>query len=170
MTDVEKLLAYEEIRQLACRYALSLDSRDLDALVALYVDDVRVGRQGHGRDLLRRDFDSKMRAVGFTILNVGNHVIDLVDDDHATGVVYCHGQIQEGERWIVQAIQYQDGYERRDGHWLFVRRRHLLWYGAELGENPLHLPPANWPESSTGRGTLPESWESWRRFWKDPDD
>jgi hypothetical protein len=32
MSDVERLLAYEEIRQLAARYALAVDRRDVDAL------------------------------------------------------------------------------------------------------------------------------------------
>jgi protein-tyrosine phosphatase len=46
-----------------------------------------------------------------------------------------------------------------------VRRRHLLWYGAEVGESPVGLPPANWPEHHTGRGELPEEWPTWREFW-----
>ncbi len=54
-----------------------------------------------------------------------------------------------------------------DGRWYFVRRKHLLWYGSELGQSPLGLPPANWPEHQTGKGTLPESWDSWQRFWKE---
>ena len=44
MEDLERLLACEEIRQLAYRYALATDSRDIDALVDLFVEDVRVGR------------------------------------------------------------------------------------------------------------------------------
>ena len=32
MSDVERLLAYEEIRQLAARYALAVDGRDVGAL------------------------------------------------------------------------------------------------------------------------------------------
>ena len=43
MSDVERLLAYEEIRQLVSRYAVATDRRDIDALVGLFVDDVRVG-------------------------------------------------------------------------------------------------------------------------------
>ena len=39
------LIAHEEIRQLASRYAIALDSRDLDTLVNLFVDDVQVGRK-----------------------------------------------------------------------------------------------------------------------------
>jgi ketosteroid isomerase-like protein len=165
MDPIERLLAYEEIRQLAYRYALATDARDLETLCGLFVDDVQVGREARGRAALREFFERQLRAVGVTILNVGNHVIDLDDADHARGVVYCRGEIQDGERWIVQAIQYRDVYERRAGRWYFVRRKHLLWYGAELGQNPLGLPPADWPASHTGRGTLPEEWESWRKFW-----
>ncbi len=166
MDTLQRLLAYEDIRQLAFRYALATDSRDLDMLVGLFIEDVQVGRDRFGRAALREDLGERLHDVGITILHVTNHIIDVEDENHARGIVYCHGEIQHGERWIVQAIQYRDKYERRDGHWYFVRRNHLLWYGAELGQNPLGLPPANWPASHTGRGTLPESWESWKRFWQ----
>jgi hypothetical protein len=33
------------------------------------------------------------------------------------------------------------------------------------GRRPLGLAPANWPEHHTGRGELPEAWESWPEFW-----
>jgi ketosteroid isomerase-like protein len=162
---LDRLESIEAIRQLVAQYALATDSRDLDALVALFVDDVQVGADRRGRDTLREFFDQSLRQVGITILFVGNHVIDFDDADHARGVVYCRGEIQVDDRWVVQAIQYRDTYERRDGTWFFVRRKHLLWYGAELGQSPLGLPPANWPEHHTGKGELPEAWETWRRFW-----
>jgi hypothetical protein len=128
---------------------------------------VRVGRERSGHQALRADFDRQLRAIGISILFVGNHVIDFDDDQHARGIVYCKAEIQDGERFISQAIEYQDQYERRDGHWYFVRRKHLLFYGREQGENPLKLRPANWPENHSGRGTLPESKKSWQRFWGD---
>ncbi len=171
MDDLERLLATDQIRQLAARYAVALDARDLDALVALFVDDVQVGRERFGRSALRENFDEQLRAIGISILFVGNHVIDFDDDDHARGIVYCKGEIQDGDRWIHQAIQYRDRYERRDRNWFFVRRTHLLWYGTVHGPdspmNPLALPDANWPEHHTGKGSIPESWESWKRFWSD---
>jgi uncharacterized protein (TIGR02246 family) len=169
--DVRRLLAYEEIRQLVARYAVAIDSRDLDALVALFVDDVQVGKDARGRDALRSFFDGSLREIRRSILNVGTHVIDLVDDDHATGVVYCRGEIEipgddgGADRWVVQAIQYRDDYERRDGHWLIVRRRHLLWYGRDVGTSPIGLPAAEWPANHVGTGELPEAWGSWREFW-----
>ena len=168
---IDRLLAYEEIRQLAARYAVATDARDLDALVALFVDDVQVGRDQHGRAALKAFFDRTLREVGITVLQVGTHLIDFVDEDHASGVVYCRGEVQVGDRWVVQAIQYRDAYERRDGHWFFVRRTHLLWYGRDVGTSPLGLPPANWPEHAVGTGELPQEWPTWRSFWKDgPDD
>src|SRR5690606_27730530 len=105
--------------------------------VELFVDDVQVGADRVGRDALREDFDRRLREVGVTILFVGNHLIDFDGDDRARGTVYCKAELQQGDRWLHQAILYRDAYERRDGGWLFVRRRHLLWYGSEVGANPL---------------------------------
>jgi hypothetical protein len=158
-------IAYEEIRQLAARYAIAVDSRDLDALVADFVEDVQVGRDGRGRDALRASFADQLRQIGVSILNVGTHRIDFVDDDHARGLVYCHAQIQDGHRWIHQQILYRDTYARRDGRWFFVRRVHELFYGETAPTNPLDQPPASWPAHHVGRGTAPESFPSWRAFW-----
>jgi ketosteroid isomerase-like protein len=167
MNDVERLIATDQIRQLASRYAVALDGRDLDALVSLFVDDVRVGREESGREALRRNFEEQLRTIGVSFLLVGNHVIDFDDDneDRARGIVYSKAEIQDGDRWIQQAIRYNDGYERRDGTWLFVRREHLLFYGEQAATNPLAQSPANWPKSHTGKGTLPESLASWKKFW-----
>ena len=164
MDDIARLLAYEEIRQLAARYAVAVDRRDLDALVELFIDDVRVGRDSYGRDALRANFEESLAAIGPSILNIGTHQIDLIDDDHATGHVYCKGEIADGDRWIHQAIRYDDTYERRDGRWYFVRRLHKLFYGAEVGVNPLSLPPANWPSNHDGLGTLPYEEPTWQAF------
>jgi ketosteroid isomerase-like protein len=170
MTGLERAVAISEIQQLAHRYAVHLDARDLDRLVALYVPDVRVGKNASGHAALRADFERALRAVGVTFLQVGTHVVDFADDSHASGVVYTRGEIQDGgpdsTRWIVQAIQYHDSYEKRGDRWLFVRRRHLLVYGAELGVNPLTLPPAEWPKRQTGLGSVPFELDTWRRFWK----
>lgn len=164
MDTLDVLVAHEEIRQLAAHYAVYVDRRDFDALVLLFIDDVRVGRNTFGREALWESFAGQMRDVPVTILNVGTHAIDLVDDDHATGIVYCKGELRDGDRWLHQAIVYSDTYERRDGRWYFVRRIHELFYGAEVGLNPLTLPPANWPQHHDGMGTLPEKWDTWQAF------
>ena len=170
MSDVERLVAEAEIRQLVARYAVATDRRDLETLVSLFVPDVRVGRDSRGHEALRETFDRQLRTVGTTVLNVGTHQIDLGGPDDATGHVYCKAEIQDGDRWIHQAIRYDDTYRRVEGHWLFVRRIHRLFYGAEVGENPLALDPANWPASHTGLGTLPWEDATWQEFTAPTDD
>jgi len=165
MDALDRLVAHDEIRLLASRYAVAVDSRDLDALVDLFVPDVRVGRDDTGRPALRSSFEQSLAAVGVTILHVGTHTIDVVDDDHATGVQYSSGQVEEDGRWIHQSIVYRDAYERRDGRWLFVRRVHELFHGVEAWRNPLDQEPAEWPRRSTGRGTAPGTFETWVPFW-----
>jgi hypothetical protein len=81
---LDRLASTEAIRQLVVRYALATDSRDLDTLVGLFVDDVQVGHDERGRAALRAFFDRSLRDVGVTILYVGNHVIDFDDPDHGT--------------------------------------------------------------------------------------
>jgi ketosteroid isomerase-like protein len=165
LDDLARLIAHDQIRMLASRYAVAVDSRDLDALVELFVEDVQVGRASFGREALKASFRESLSAVGVTMLHVGTHQIDLLGPDDATGLVYCLGQVADGDRWVHQSILYRDTYARRDGRWLFVRRVHELWYGEAATTNPLEQEPANWPASATGRGTVPESFPSWERFW-----
>lgn len=167
----EWLIACEEIRQLASRYAVALNHRNLDALAELFVDDVRVGRELVGRNALKHNFASQLRDDHRTILQVSNHVIDVADADHASGIVGTRAEIERGDEWIIQIIEYHDTYERRDGRWLFVRRRHHLWYGADMLQRPNDLPDANWPLSQTGKGALPElmpSWQAWQSAQESP--
>ena len=150
---------------MASRYAVALNHRNLDALVELFVADVRVGRDDVGRETLKQNMAAQLRDGHRTILQVSNHVIDVDDADHASGIVGTRAEIERGDEWVIQVIEYHDTYERRDGRWLFVRRRHHLWYGADMLTRPNVLPEANWPKSQTGKGTLPEmmpSWQAWQ--------
>jgi hypothetical protein len=167
MEPLDRLIAHDEIRLLASRYAVAIDSRDLDMLVSLFVPDVRVGRDASGREALLESFVGPLSTIGVSILHVGTHVIDLIDADHATGTQYSAGQVQEGDRWIHQSIVYRDTYERRHGRWLFVRRVHELFHGVEAWRNPLDQQPADWPLHAAGRGTAPASFPTWDRFWAD---
>lgn len=167
MNEIERLLARDEIRQLAHRYAQAVDARDIDTLVALFVSDVRVGRDQTGSEALRADFERQLRGIGVSILFVGNHVIDFDDETAGHGVVYCKAEVQEGENWSHQAIQYHDTYEKRGNRWQFVRRKHLLWYAAHQDKNPLDQSPVDWPRGTIGRGTVPECLPTWQRFWNE---
>lgn len=151
------LIAHEEIRQLASRYAVAMGHRDLDVLVELFVLDVQVGRSRSGRDALRADFERQLAPIGRSILHVTNHVIHVTGPDEATGIVGTRAELGLEGEWIVQLIEYHDTYRRTDEGWRFVRRRHLLWYGALVGTSPIGLPQANWPQNAVGEGDLPGS-------------
>ncbi len=134
---LERLEALEEIRSLAARYGLAVDSRDLVALVALFVADVAVEDGTSGREALARWYDPVLRTFGASFHLTGNHVIDFVDDTHATGVVYCRPEHQVGEQWVTMPMQYWDRSERRDGRWLIKSRASMAFYAADALEYPL---------------------------------
>lgn len=147
------LVANEQIRQLASRYAVAIGRRDFDAVAGLFVTDVQVGPDA-GRDALARDLAARMATIGMAILHVTNHVIEVESATEATGVVGTRAEIEIDGELVVQMIEYGDTYRKVDSEWLFVRRSHRLWYGAAVGANPLLLEPANWPASPTGMGDL----------------
>lgn len=168
---VRRLEATEEIRQLASRYALALDSRDVEALASLFVSDVCTGDGGTGREALARWFDPILRPYTTTFHLIGNHVIEFTDDDHASGIVYCRPEHQVGDLWIVMPMQYWDRYEREhDGRWRFRSRKPLAFYAADVLERPLQVKdrfhfPGN---PMITRAELPERFDTWRTFWAGP--
>jgi SnoaL-like domain len=160
-----RVVAVQDIQQLAYRYALAFDSRDLELLHALWYEDVeRLPYPDINIHTVREDFDQWLYGLGPSVLTVGNHVIDLHDGDHATGSVYCLVQMEMGDSYVEQSILYQDRYVRDRGRWLFEVRRHLLWFGTSSPDSPFAQEPANWPERTFGRGTLPEDFPSYRRL------
>jgi hypothetical protein len=163
---IDRVESLEQIRLLASRYALAVDSRNLDDLVGLFVDDVRLGRESSGREAMKQWWGNSLNKSKSSIHFVGNHVIDFVDADHATGVVYCRDELERGDEWQVGMIQYWDTYERRDGTWYFVRRKLMRWYEVDALTRPSH--GARTESGSTLRvGELPEAWPSWERFWQE---
>jgi hypothetical protein len=161
---LRRLEAQFDISQLAYRYATAVDMKDPDLMLSLFAD---AGRDFESPTLGLREIrsyaESRWQGVGASILFVGNHVIDIdTDGDGATGIVYCLARFAEDGQWIEQAIRYDDRYLRTSNGWRFLTRRHLLWYGQVQTTNPMSQPAANWPQSSVGRGTLPDEWPSWR--------
>jgi ketosteroid isomerase-like protein len=170
---LDRLEAFAEIRQLVARYALALDSRDLDALVDLYVDDVRVTRTTSGRDALRAAFDESLRTFRTSVHFVGNHVIELdgTDDERAHGTVYCRAEHEvvdreAGEQWVVVPLLYDDDYEWRGEQWFFRRRKILVWYETDVLTQPASERRRRWPGRPATDADLPGAWETWHRFWK----
>jgi hypothetical protein len=172
MDDIEHRLArieaYQAIQQLPIRYALAVDGRDVDAWVELFVPDVDMGRRGRGRDALRAYIEPRLWWFYRSIHQIVGHRIDLVDDDHARGAVYCRAEHEVGDRWIVMAICYFDEYERVDGDWFFVRRAEKHWYAADHLERPQAVDFDSW--EGAGNPALPREFPTWTAFFDDKTD
>lgn len=157
-----------EIQQLAYRYAISADSKDAETMASLFADIT--GDDGHGmtHDQLVSRFTHSFSRSPMTILNVGNHLIDMDPDDpdRAQGTVYCRCEAEFNGSWLIQQICYLDRYIRQDGQWRFWTRKHLLFYGAGLGQSPIDLPPSDAAELTDGKGSMPQIWPSYRKFWE----
>jgi SnoaL-like domain len=135
---LDRMESLASIRQLAYRYALALDARDMDVMAALFVPDVRVGRGEVGRAALRRWFTEVMQASRTTVHLVANHIVDFDDADHARGIVYCRDQLERPStgRWEIGDLQYWDDYVRVDGEWCFRRRKFHRWYLVDALSGP----------------------------------
>jgi len=167
MDAVEELVARDHIRQLAHRYALAVDGKDLDGMAALFVPDVDNGRFGTGPEGVKRFFDQSMRRYHCSVHFVGNHVIDFDDDDHAHGVVYCRAQhhVLEPEHWWDEVLAYWDTYERVDGDWRFRRRQVRSWYRQENRDREV----ASAADVGPKRGVMmPEAFATFDPFWAGP--
>lgn len=163
---IDRIEAQLAIQQLPIRYALAIDGRDIDTWVSLFVSDVDCGKAGRGREALRAVIEPAVRTFYRSIHQVCGHAVDFVDADHATGRVYCRAEHEDCGGWYVMAICYFDDYERRDGDWLFTRRRERHWYAADLLERPT-APFLGWPGHERSVPRLPAAFPTWSRFWQD---
>jgi hypothetical protein len=165
---VAEMLAREEIRRLAYRYAAAIEARDTDAMAELYSPRARFGDFGDGPNGLRRLMTSSLDGDLFAVILVANHLIDIESSDTARGEVWAHCFAHtRADGFVEQLIKYEDLYEHHNGRWLFVHRRHRLWYGVGHRESPLSQAAANWPSSQVGVGDIPLSDSAFREWWNE---
>lgn len=170
---IDRLESLEEIRQLASKYSLSLDMRDLDAHVNLFAEDIRVSRDAVGRAHLKKWLDDTLRLqFTGTSHHVGNHIIEFDDADHAHGVVYSKNEHEtpgtQGDEWVIMQMLYWDNYERIDGRWYFRRRLPCYWYATDLNKPPTGPEKMRWPDRENYDGAFHDLFPSWEEFWKNP--
>tara|TARA_R110002072_G_scaffold211434_1_gene368992 strand:- start:687 stop:1328 length:642 start_codon:yes stop_codon:yes gene_type:complete len=176
LARIDRLESLDEIRQLAAKYSLSLDMRDMDAHVNLFVDDIRVSRDKVGRAHLKRWLDDTLRLqFTGTSHHIGNHIIEFEDPDRAHGVVYSKNEHETpcadgGSEWVIMQMIYWDNYERRDGRWYFRRRLPCYWYATDINKPPVGDNKMRWPDREAYEGAYHELWPSWTAFWDNPPD
>ena len=162
---IDRIESQLAIQQLPARYALAIDSRDLNTWVNLFVEDVDCGRYGKGREALLSFIDPTVRTFYRSHHQICGHVIDFIDDEHASGTVYCRAEHEDRGKWVVMAICYFDTYERRDGNWYFVKRSEKHWYSSDILERPTGPNFQRWPGGSDRPPTLPHDFPTWKLFW-----
>jgi len=166
---IERIESQLAIQQLPPRYAVAVDSRDLDALVNLFVPDVDCGRWGKGRDALKAFYEPTLRGFYRSQHQVCGHVVDFDPEnlDRATGKTYCRAEHEDGDKWVVMAICYFDEYERADGRWCFKRRDERHWYSSDVLARPGQPQLQNWDKFAAPRHQprLPDSFPSWAEYW-----
>lgn len=162
---VDRIESTLAIQQLPIRYALAVDGRDIDAWLALFVEDVDCGALGKGRDKLRSFIEPALKTFYRSQHLICGHQIDFIDADHAKGAVYCRAEHEDGDRWIVMAICYFDTYARRDGHWYFVRRKDRHWYASDALARPTGPAFTQWQGRDVPDETLPREFPQWKHFW-----
>jgi len=166
---IDRIESQLAIQQLVARYALAVDSRDIDTWLGLFVEDVDCGRRGKGREVLRQFIEPAVRNFYRSHHQLCGHVIDLVDEDHATGKVYCRAEHEYKDKWIVMSICYFDCYERRQGQWYFTSRDEQHWYTTDILERPLGPNAEQWDAWAKSKPGLPHRFPSWQPFWDSGD-
>ena len=149
---LDRLESLDDIRQLAAKYSLALDMRDMDAMVNLFPADVRVGKDKVGRAYFKQWMDETLREqFTGTAHHIGNHIIEFEDPDRAVGVVYSKNEHETptadgGSEWVIMQMLYWDHYQRIEGRWYFKRRLPCYWYATDLNKPPCGDNKMRWPD------------------------
>jgi hypothetical protein len=171
LARLDRLESLDEIRQLAAKYSLALDMRDLDAMVNLFPENVRVGKGTSGRAHFKKWMDQTLREqFTGTSHHIGNHIIEFEDPDHAVGVVYSKNEHEtptaDGDiEWVIMQMIYWDHYERIDGRWYFARRLPCYWYATDLNKPPVGDQKMRWPDRDHYDGAYHDLFPTWKAFW-----
>jgi ketosteroid isomerase-like protein len=166
MTQLDQLLAKDEIREVLARLARGTDRRDAALIRSCYhpdaVDDHGAFRGGPDEFA---EWVPKTLAIFESTMHVLGNVSIELDGDAARVESYCtahhvfSSQAPGGARDMVLGLRYLDRFERRDGGpWLIARR--LCAY-----EYSLSLPAGDaWPlDPPFVRGRSDEMDPSYRR-------
>jgi hypothetical protein len=163
---IDRLESLDAIRQLAAKYALCLDMRDIDMMVTLFPEDVRVGKEASGRLALRAYMDQTLRSpFTGTSHHIGGHIIEFDDPDHAHGICYSKNEHETGDEWVIMQMMYADDYVRQNGRWYFARRLPLYWYATDLNKPPIGDKKMRWPGTDWVEGNFHKLFPSFAEYW-----
>jgi SnoaL-like domain len=124
-----RLIAKDQIRELALLYSRGVDRKDIGLLRSLYAKDSTDNHgkyfNGNAEDYLKF-LERSLPHMPMSGHFICNHLIS-VDGDRGEGEVYalCYHLIPDGSGGFKEdfkAVRYIDRYRREDGRWLFAAR------------------------------------------------
>ena len=126
---VEQLYAIEEIKKLKARRDRAVDLKDWDTYTALHAPDHESHNDGYA-PWTREDMVNHLRTdlAHVDIIHLSHTPdITIISADTASGTWYLEDQHfwKQGEEdhWLHGFGWYHERYARRDGAWVFTRRR-----------------------------------------------
>lgn len=129
LSDLERLMAVEEIKKLKARYFRLLDAHDWDAFADVFTDDVvfDVAESSSGAST-KDQFLASVREHLTTAVSVHHgHTpeIEIVDDTSATGIWAMFDRVEPppGSDYpvLTGAGHYHEEYRREAGQWRISR-------------------------------------------------
>jgi hypothetical protein len=136
------------IGELAVRYCVAIDDGDYDGLAELYTEKATLGETVGRHEVV--DVLRTIRAdYGRTIHIPEAHSVTFIDDEHATGLVLSHAELDIAHKTVHTFIRYYDDYERGDdGQWRFANRTLKFAYAVpfeEMHKSLTGVDTVRWP-------------------------
>jgi len=125
--ELQRLSDIEEIKRLRAAYFRCLDTANIEELGGLLTDDFSclcVGGDYEYKAEGKAEFlamtENSFHQEIVTQHNGHGPEIDLVDAEHATGIVYFHDQVYHfrTKEFLMGTGIYQDRYRKVEGRWL----------------------------------------------------
>ena len=146
-STLRRLQDRQQLRDLTLRYCRAIDDSDWTALRELFADRAEVPGAVSG-DKAVEQLRSIRSTYGRTIHTAHGQLVEFADDDHATGMVPSHAELDIKGETVVCAMRYYDDYVRQAAGWRFARRQIKFVYalpwprliGALTGPLPVHWP------------------------------
>lgn len=119
---LRRLQDRQELRDLTLRYCRAIDDSDWTALRGMFADQAGIASAPGGDEIV-----GQLRAIrstyGRTIHTAHGQLVEFADDDHATGMVPSHAELDINGETVVCAMRYYDDYVREADGWRFARRQ-----------------------------------------------
>lgn len=153
MTDIETLLALEEIKLLKARRDRAVDTKDWDTYFNLHAPDHELHNEGFNHWKSAQEMiDNVRQLLGPDKISVHHsHTpeITFLSPTSATGIWAMEDNIfwmqGDEQHWLQGWGFYHKSYEKRNGKWLFTRRQlkrtHVRTSAGAVTGSSQQLPP-----------------------------